>query len=165
MRLRLENGEFVEARIKGKRLKPVCADGVTVERIRGEEDWLITSIAPRENELRRPNLSGRVDVLAANVENLLVVAAGTPKPEWSIVDRYLCAAELMGVSAGVMYNKADLAIPSGVDAALGEYEEIGYPTTRCSARSGVGFEDIAALLRERTSIIVGQSGCRQIDDH
>ena len=87
MRLRLNDGTQVKSRIKGKRLKPVCGDRVFAEKIENESDWLITEILPRDNQLSRPNLRGNVEILAANVELLLVVAAAAPDPDWFIVDR------------------------------------------------------------------------------
>ena len=60
MRLRLAEDMEVEARIKGKKLKPVCGDYVTAEPIDNEGDWLITGICDRENELARPNMRGQV---------------------------------------------------------------------------------------------------------
>jgi len=158
MRLRLANGDEIDARIKGKRLRPVCGDRVEVEPIPNESDWLITSVIDRHNELSRPNLRGKVEVLAANIDKLLVMAAGSPQPEWSIVDRYLCAAEVMGVDAAVVYNKSDLPHTQLIDDVLADYERIGYPTVRCSARSGDNLDQVAALLREGLAIIVGQSG-------
>ncbi len=159
MRLRLPDGEEVDARIKGKRLKPVCGDLVVAGPIDAESDWLITEILARDNELSRPNMRGQIEVLAANVELLIVVAAGSPEADWFIVDRYLCAAEDMGVPAAVVYNKIDLDSQSStLDKTLGEYAKINYPTLRCSAKTGDGVEAIQALLRARTAIIVGQSG-------
>ena len=99
MRVRLAGGEAVEARIRGKRLRPVCGDFVTLEPISGESDWLISAIDNRRNALTRPNRRGDTEVLAANLDRLVVVAAGTPAADWFIVDRYLCAAELMPVDA------------------------------------------------------------------
>jgi ribosome biogenesis GTPase len=159
MRLRLENGEQVDARIKGKRLKPVCGDRVTAEPIHNEPDWLITAIARRDNELTRPNMRGQVEVLAANLDYLIVVAAAEPKADWYIVDRYLCAAELMGIAAAVVYNKIDLETAASSTAEeLSNYAHIGYAVVQCSARDGHGTADIAHLLRDRCAIIVGQSG-------
>ncbi len=63
MRLRLDDGREVDARIKGKRIKPVCGDKVDAEPIENESDWLITNIAERHNELTRPNMRGQVEVL------------------------------------------------------------------------------------------------------
>ncbi len=159
MRLRLESGDRVDARIKGKRLKPVCGDRVQAEPIDNESDWLITKIEKRDNELTRPNMRGQVEVLAANLDYLLVVAAAEPRADWYIVDRYLCAAELMGISAGVVYNKTDLADEAlSIAKELGNYARIGYDVVRSSATQGTGIEQIADLLKDRCAIIVGQSG-------
>ena len=159
MRLRLARGDEVDARIKGKRIRPVCGDRVIAEPIDGESDWLITEISQRRNELTRPNMRGQVEVLAANLDYLVVVAAAEPKPDWYIVDRYLCAAELMGIGAAVVYNKTDLESGDSLAAAeLANYERIGYDVVNCSARDGVGTTDILELLDDRCAIIVGQSG-------
>lgn len=157
MRVRLDDGREVDARIKGKRIKPVCGDVVEAEPIDNENDWLITGITERRNELTRPNVRGEVEVLAANIDYLLVVAAAEPRADWYIVDRYLCAAELMGIDAGVVYNKIDLdqALP---DEELANYEAIGYDVVMCSAETGAGIDDVRRLLATHCSIIVGQSG-------
>ena len=158
MQLLLPDGRKVDARIKGKRLKPVCGDRVEADPLPGETDWLVTAVRERHNELTRPNLRGKVEVLAANIDKLLVMAAPAPEPEWAIVDRYLCAAELIDASAAVVFNKSDLTIDDTVDEVLDDYARIGYPTVRCSAKSGSNIDAVAELLRDGVSIIVGQSG-------
>ena len=87
MDLKLASGELVRARIKGKKLKPVCGDRVQAVPIENEPEWLITAIDKRENELTRPNLRGQVEILAANLDHLCVVAATTPKADWFVIDR------------------------------------------------------------------------------
>lgn len=159
MRLRLADGGAVEARVKGRRLRPVCGDRVTAEPLQNEPDWLITDIADRRNELTRPNLRGRTEVLAANLDFLAVVCASLPRPDWYVVDRYLSAAELMRIDACVVFNKSDDSRPDTEAAAeLGNYRELGYATPVCSARSGQGLTELAVALADRTAIIVGQSG-------
>ncbi|MGI9238241.1 MAG: ribosome small subunit-dependent GTPase A [Woeseiaceae bacterium] len=159
MRLSLADGRQVGARIKGKKLRPVCGDRVDAEPISNESDWLITNIARRDNELTRPNMRGQTEILAANLDYLIVVAAAEPKADWFIVDRYLCAAELMGISAAVVYNKVELDHDSGLAAPeLATYARIGYDVVRCSAHEGTGIDDVARLLQGRCAIIVGQSG-------
>lgn len=159
MQLRLPQGNEVIARIKGRRLKPVCGDRVMAEPIDKESDWLITSIADRDNELSRPDGRGTVEVLAANIELLVAVTADLPQPDWFIVDRYLCAAELMGAAGAVVFNKIDLGQPDRTaDAAMREYAQIGYATARCSATTGERIDELASILNARTAIIVGQSG-------
>lgn len=159
MRLRLANDDEVNARIKGKRLRPVCGDRVVAEPIADESDWLIIQIEARENALSRPNMRGQTEVLAANIELLLVVAAGEPKPDWFIVDRYLCAAEDMGIPSAVVYNKIDLEdSDSDLDAVLQDYQRADYQTVCCSALTGEGISQLDELIRDKTAIIVGQSG-------
>jgi len=155
MRARLGDGTEIEARIKGKRLKPVCGDRVSLEPIEAEDDWLITGVLDRKNALTRPNLRGDVEVLAANVELLLCVVAPSPKPDWFVVDRYLCAAESMRIPAAVIFNKTDIGAP---DSTLAEYADVGYATVCCSATTGNGLDELRALMLGRTAIIVGQSG-------
>jgi ribosome biogenesis GTPase len=159
MALRPADGKIVMARIKGRRLQPVCGDHVLAEPIANEPEWLITGILPRRNELRRPNARGKVDVLAANLSFLAVVTADPPTPDWFIVDRYLCAAELMEVSAAIVFNKTDLAEPNASTREnLQDYERIGFSTVQCSARTGSNLDSLQALLANQTAIIVGQSG-------
>ena len=159
MRLRFDDGNEVEARIKGKRLKPVCGDRVVAAPLAEESDWLINAILERDNALTRPNLRGKTEVLAANIEFLIAVAAVSPKPDWYIIDRYLVAAEDMGVEAAVVYNKIDLALPDEhVTAALRDYEKAGYATLQCSAEAGSNLDALHALLVGKRAIVVGQSG-------
>ena len=157
MQLRLDDGREIDARIKGKRLKPVCGDRVMVEPIENESEWLITEIEKRRNELTRPNARGKVEVLAANLDFIVVVAAAEPKTDWFIIDRYLCAAELMGIDAGVVFNKTDL-VDGLPQQELENYRRIGYEVVDCSAETGAGIAAVRDMLDEHRAIIVGQSG-------
>ena len=157
MRLRLDDGREVDARIKGKRLKPVCGDEVVTQPLPDEADWLITSIDERRNELTRPNMRGKVEILAANLDYLLVVAAAEPPADWFIVDRYLCAAELMGIDAGVVFNKVDIDAAAAA-TELETYRLAGYDVVTCSALTGTGVDDVRRLLATHRAIVVGQSG-------
>jgi len=157
--VRLPDGHTVSTRVKGRRLKPVCGDEVVVEPLRNESEWLLTAILPRRNQLTRPNMRGDTEILAANLSLLVAIAADPPKPDWFIVDRYLCAAEIMGIDAAVVYNKADLqSDPDGVAKILQEYTRIGYPAFTTSAKSGHNMSALAQLLNAETAIVVGQSG-------
>ena len=159
MGLRLANGEKVGARIKGKRIRPVCGDEVMVEPIVNESDWLITSIGERRNELTRPNMRGRVEVLAANVDTLVVVASVAPMPDWYIVDRYVCAAELMEVRPIVVFNKVDLLEGHDIEVPeLQEYRDIDIDVFETSAETGKGIREIGKALENQRAIVVGQSG-------
>lgn len=156
--LRLADGRQVRARTKGRRLQPVCGDRVAAVPLDKEPEWLIDRICRRTTELTRPDRSGRREILAANFDLVVVVAAALPSPDWFIVDRYLCAAELMGAGAVVLFNKSDLGETQEMVKALGEYADLGYQVLRTSARNPDGLAPLGPLLAGHTSIIVGQSG-------
>ncbi|MEX2123091.1 MAG: ribosome small subunit-dependent GTPase A [Woeseia sp.] len=157
--LRLGEGGDGTGRIKGKTIQPVCGDKVEVQPIPNEPEWLVTKILPRDNQLTRPNQRGKVEVLAANLDAIVVVVADLPVPDWYIVDRYICAAELIGAATAVTFNKADLGeIEQSSASALAEYANIGYVTLRCSAKHDTNLQPLVDFLACRTAIIVGQSG-------
>lgn len=157
--LLLADGTEVAARIKGKTIQPVCGDKVQASPLPNESDWLISKILPRDNELTRPNMRGKIEILAANLDALVIVVADIPVPDWFIVDRYICAAELIGAAASVVFNKTDLGDIEETSArALEEYARIGYPTLRCSATKDTNIDALLDFLAARTAIVVGQSG-------
>ena len=108
MLVRTIHGDISFAKIKGKKIQPVCGDQVEISPIPNESDWLINKINPRKNELTRNNYSHKREVLAANITMIAVVVSDPPKPDWFIVDRYIGAAESMGVKACIICNKTDL---------------------------------------------------------
>jgi ribosome biogenesis GTPase len=143
--------------MSGRRLRPVCGDRVEWARPVDHSDALVTRVLPRDNELCRPDRRGRKEVLAANISQVVVVCAASPKPDPFLVDRYLATAELMTASACVVFNKTDLQTENGL-IDLDTYSKIGYPVFRLSAHDGSGLEQLVGSLRGQTSILVGQSG-------
>lgn len=159
MTLQMEHHGEIEARIKGKKLKPVCGDLVIAEPIHNEPEWLITEICPRTNELTRPDNRGRTDILAANVDCVVAMAAIEPEPDWYIIDRYLAAAEIMGAEGIVVLNKTDLrALSEITKSILDDYVSCGHEVIQCSATTGVNLDKLLRAMSGRISIIVGQSG-------
>lgn len=159
MRLRLDDGSETGGRLKGKKMRPVCGDLVETREITNEPDRLITAILPRRNELSRPDRRGRVEVLAANIDLIAVATADAPATDWFIVDRYLAAAELIDVSALIIFNKIDLGAAAETSAtALADFTRIGYTIVPCSAKTGENLDQLSQHIANRTAIIVGQSG-------
>jgi ribosome biogenesis GTPase len=157
--LRFDDGRKVRARIRGRRLQPVCGDRVLACPLENEPEWLIESVEPRTSELTRPDRNGRTEILAANIDLVVVAAASVPPPDWFIVDRYLCAAELIGATGAVLFNKIDLGEPpESAEKTLAEYATIGYPVLRLSARRHAQLASLQELLNGHTAVIVGQSG-------
>lgn len=138
-------------------LRAVCGDHVLWRAAPDGGDAVVLEVLPRETQLSRPDSRGRVEVLAANIDQVVVVCALQPPPEPFVIDRYLAAAENMGADALVACNKLDL--PSMPEpAALAEYRAVGYPVLCTSALKGTGLDQLRAALAGRRSILVGQSG-------
>ena len=117
---------------------------------------VIQAVLPRDSTLRRTDSRGRPEAVAANLSQLVVVLAPRPEPDWFLLDRYLCAAELAGLKAAVAYNKMDLVdrAPSMLEA----YGAVGYGVVRTSAAEGTGLDRLERLLDGERSALIGQSG-------
>ncbi|MFQ3362161.1 MAG: ribosome biogenesis GTPase [Woeseiaceae bacterium] len=159
MLVKTSNNEVLFAKIKGKKIQPVCGDQIEISPIAQESDWLINKIIPRNNELTRSNYSHKREVIAANITMIAVVVSDPPKPDWFIVDRYIGAAESMGIKACIICNKIDLNWETEqYSKTIKNYQLIGYPVIYCSAETKSNLEKILEHLKNETAIFVGQSG-------
>jgi ribosome biogenesis GTPase len=135
---------------------------VVGDRVRAElhaGDGVVVAVLPRENALcRSAPHSGRPQLLAANVDQALVVFAATqPEPKRGLIDRFLVGCHMAGISAVVVVNKIDLGL-GGIDDWLGIYEDLGYEVLRVSARTGWGLGRVRRRLVDRTTLFCGPSG-------
>jgi ribosome biogenesis GTPase len=138
----------------------VSGDRVAWEPV-GAREGVINAIEPRRSVLQRADGANCTRALAANIDQILIVAAPQPVHDAFLIDRYLVAAELAGATPLVVVNKSDLLEPQADDAPgdeLREYAAIGYATLLTSARENTGIDDLAQALVNSTSILVGQSG-------
>jgi ribosome biogenesis GTPase len=131
-------------------------DKVKVEVLEGER--FVTAVRTRRNKLSRPGIyKEREQVFAANLD-LMVVVASAAKPRFrpGLVDRYLIAAEVGGVSPVLVVNKMDLADepPDLIDA----YRALGAPVLMTSCVENRGIEELREALANKTSVLTGQSG-------
>src|SRR5690606_13091293 len=138
-----------------RRLQPIVADDVHW-RLERDGTGVVTEVLERRTVLTRIDSRGRCELVAANLTQLVVVAAPVPEPDWLVVDRYLVAAELAGLSALVVMNKADLAERPAHH--LDCYRRAGYPVHVTSVTDGRGLDALAEALRNERSALVGQSG-------
>lgn len=152
-----EVGDRIPAFVARRGLRLVCGDRVRWQHTSGESDVAVVERLPRASELTRPDSRGRVEVLAANIDQVVVVCAPEPAPDPFIIDRYLAAAEVMGAAALVACNKGDLPGAKALEV-LDEFRAVGYPVLRVSAHAAAGLDDLHAHLIGRCSILVGQSG-------
>lgn len=142
--------------------RPFCGDRVTVEWADGESA-VVTVIHERNNEFARADARGRKQVVAANLDQVLIVIAPAPEPSRDLVERYLVAAHSLGIEPVIVVNKAELLESAGYDrsgplARLDEYRELGYTVIETSCKGPPGTKGLAHSLETMTSILAGQSG-------
>ena len=125
----------------------------------GSEQGRVMEILPRETCLTRPGTGGRIRLVAANLDQVLVVVASEPEPDWLLVDQYLAACEHRELDAGLIINKIDRVLDrNALGGVLRVYEAVGYPCLLVSARTGEGFTELRSQLAGRCSMLSGQSG-------
>ena len=154
---RLEaNGEILAYLVPRRGQRVVCGDRVRWTPQGPGQEVLIEEIESRTNALVRPDARGRPEVLASNLDQLLVMLAPVPEPDPFVADRYLCAGTLAGCATGLVWNKCDLKLQTA--SCLDEYRDAGYPVRHTSAHTGEGLDALCAQLAGNISVLVGQSG-------
>lgn len=144
--------------MRGKQKGIVCGDRVEVT-LPEQGEGVIENRLERKNELARPNMRGRKEVLTANLDQLIIVAAVAPVFDPELIDRYLATAELMPTEIVLILNKMDLADEKTLDA-WDEFTKLPYTCIKTSAHvpGDVGVEELKALCQNKISVLVGQSG-------
>jgi ribosome biogenesis GTPase len=149
-RLNWEGGTPTAARL-------VVGDSVTLE-MQGEDGVIVAVHARRNCLLRKSPSKNRAQVLAANVDQaLLVFAAREPTAKPGLLDRFLVACHLAGIQAVIAINKVDQGLDE-VEGWLPAYEQLGNRLLMVSARTGWGLGAVKRILVDRTTLFCGPSG-------
>jgi len=170
--VRMEDDSVLDCRIIGKfRLEgkkvtnPVAVgDKVEVERSEKEDNGTIRNILPRRNYVVRQSPRRRHDLhlLASNVDQAIVIMTITqPDLKQGFIDRFLLMTEPYEIPAIIVFNKADVydAGHIGVFEYLRDiYDTIGYQALLVSALDGQGIPELRELLKDKTTLVCGQSG-------
>ena len=169
--VKTDDGQLVESKIKGNfRLKGIrstnpVAVGDRVELITNQEGTaFISSIEDRRNYIirRSPNLSKQSHILAANVDQaLLVVTVNYPQTSTTFIDRFLASAEAYRVPVILVFNKRDILSEEEIhyeEMMRKLYETIGYQCIELSAATGEGVERLYPLIKDKISLLSGNSG-------
>lgn len=168
--VRLESGEQVECRIKGKfRMKGIkttnpVAVGDVVEIEAGAEGGVISQIMDRKNYIIRKstNLSKEAHIIAANVDQaMLVVTVNHPVTSTVFIDRFLASVEAYRIPAVLVFNKIDLYGEDDLlmlGALTQIYMQAGYECLHVSSLTGEGIEDVVAALKDKITVFSGLSG-------
>lgn len=159
--LMTENGSHRSGEISGRVYRegtPVAGDWAVVEE-RGET-LLVVEVLPRRKVLARTSSSGSRQVIAANVDLVLVVVSiREPDLGTGFVDRALVSCEQMGLEAAIVLNKIDLKEQDAeIETAVGPYSKAGYTIFPTSCLSGQGMESLRSKLAGLSVVMTGPSG-------
>lgn len=124
----------------------------------GASEGFIERIEPRSAVLSRTSKQ-RQHVIVANIEQLVIVtSAAEPTIKPHLIDRYFLTAEKIGVQPVLCINKIDLVNPAELQPLIGVYGQLGYQVIFASASTGFGVDRLREVLRNRESVVSGQSG-------
>ena len=159
---RLTDGSDVEVLYRRGIGRPVCGDRVQLEEFDGHSA-VVAGITGRRNVFARADSRQRMQIIAANLDRVLIVLAIEPAPSRDLLERYLIAAHSLKITPAIIINKADLfdSVDSGENnpfSRLDEYASLGYEVVTTSCKQEPGVATLRFLLAGSTSILVGQSG-------
>lgn len=166
-----DGGQLVDCKIKGNfRLKGIrstnpVAVGDRVTIVPNQEGTaFITAIHDRRNYIIRKssNLSKQSHIIAANVDlAVLVVTVNYPQTATTFIDRFLASAEAYRIPVVLVFNKTDLLTDEELhyqQMMIDLYDTVGYEVIALSAETGEGMEKLEAALKDKTTVMSGNSG-------
>ena len=148
----VQSGEdLITCRARGKfrhkKQTPLVGDRVAVT-VQPDGSGSLDEILPRTNFFRRPAV--------ANVDQLVIIASGAiPVTDPFLIDRIAALAERKGCEPILCINKWDL-VPA--EDLYEIYAKAGFRVLKTSAVTGLGMEELRAMLAGKTSAFTGNSG-------
>lgn len=141
----------VKGKMKQSRFSLATGDMVSFEADAVSGEGMIKTVLPRKNYLLRP-IMANLDLFVATF------ACASPDFSWLLADKLLALAELGGIPAILVLNKADIAPEGLVEQIKSTYEQIGYQVYPVSAAEGMGIEQLRERLRGKICAFGGPSG-------
>lgn len=146
--------DIVECRARGifreENLTPLVGDKVRIRISDEDNTGYIEEIYPRTSQLLRPPV--------ANITQAIIVMS-IKKPDintW-LLDRFLIMAEHEKLEIIICINKYDLYPEKALE--LKEiYENLGYKVINTSVVTGLGIDELKAILNDNISVFAGPSG-------
>ena len=149
-----ENGLY-ECKARGifrkQKITPLVGDNVEISIVDEEnKKGVVETIEERETELVRPPI--------ANVDKALIVfAVKDPKPNLSLLDRFIVHAERENLEIVIIFTKMDLDDGS-LDELVEIYEKAGYKVIPVSSEKHINIDKVKEELKGNTVVFAGPSG-------
>ncbi len=156
-----DDGARLDCVTRGKKHGAVCGDKVSFSKT-GTSSAVIEKLLPRRNYLERSDAHKRKGI-AANIDQVLVLAAVEPRASEEFLTRILLIADAAGVNTLLALNKVDLPGVDEARARLTMFVGAGHELIEFSARPQHHTAPSApAVLLERLhghcTVLCGQSG-------
>lgn len=145
-----------ECRARGifrkQKVTPLVGDRVAISVVDEEnKKGVIEEINKRDTELVRPPI--------ANVNKALIVfAIKNPKPNLSLLDRFIVLAEKEGLEIVIILTKADLDDENILDEVKSTYELSGYKVIPVSNKTKLNIDKVKDELAGNVVVFAGPSG-------
>lgn len=143
-------GELTECRRRGKIREKIFVGDKLEFTATDAGKGIIEKILPRFNLLKRPTI--------ANIDAMVIVmAAASPDPNKTLVDKILMTCEHGGLTPVLCFNKCDLSNDTGHEYAA-YYRQCGYTVYLVSAATGTGLDELKQGLSGKVTAFAGPSG-------
>ena len=161
----LADGIMYCARIKGKVLKldqreynPLCVGDEVLMEPYSPKEALIISRVDRSSAFTRWNMKTEQNqTIVANMDQVaIVLSVNSPPFRPRFVDRAICC--VTGCPIILVMNKCDYLLTEDELSRWKLYEKLGYQTIAISAETGENLDKFKALLKDKVTALVGQSG-------
>jgi len=124
---------------------------------------VVVELHPRTNLLERPSGVGNIHKMksiAANVDQVMVVVAGSPVVPLPSIDHIIVAAVEYDMRCVIVLNKVDDETTSKpFRKSINHYAKLlDHDIIEVSVKTGAGLDKLRQCLHGKTSIFVGQSG-------
>lgn len=140
---------------------PVAVGDDVLISLSSQTTGMIEEVGERQSMLFRPAKGSdrRQQVIAANLDQLaVVVSVKSPELKPGLIDRFLIAAEIGGLSPLIIINKIDLGQAEILAELKQGYTDLGIPVFFISALKGEGLDTLDITLRGHKTIFAGHSG-------
>lgn len=137
-------------RFRKRDQKPLVGDFCEFSYEEGSDGYIL-SLEARKNELVRPPI--------CNIDQaLLVFSAKEPDFSSLLLDRFLIVIEALNIEPVICISKMDLVSEKSMKEELIPYQDSGYKVVYISSKYQDGLEEIKDLLKDKVTVITGQSG-------
>jgi len=156
-----ETFAMTRGRLRSHRLFPPGVGDWVLVQPADEERYVIESILPRRTAMIRKQAgpSASAQMLAANVDRVLLVTSVNQDFSVRRLERYLTLVWESGATPIIVLTKSDLVDDAGPFRSEAERCALGFPVICVSSLSGDGIDDLRSLLAAgETMVLLGSSG-------